>query len=225
MDDPSLNNAAQEADESLTGRMRRRTWDLHRRAERGGVIAAILAGTVTLSGYALYLRNLLPAYEAMETGLSNHARTPVLGMIARQTPTRVASLIEDLTAIEGSDWRRVLPLLPAGERYAARVTAAADKGDGALLLAHVYTRCLGDLNGGRILRRHLIRRFGETFHPLAFTAFPGIVDIPAFTSAFRATLDDSGRHVSDQEAVIREAEAAFVLNIELSEDVFSHVKT
>jgi heme oxygenase len=57
---------------SLSGALRERTAELHTQAERAGIVNDILRGTATRHGYALLLRNLLPAYEAMESGLDRH---------------------------------------------------------------------------------------------------------------------------------------------------------
>lgn len=221
MDNSPPTAASPLIDVSLSTLMRQRTEVLHRRAERSGVIAAILAGTVSRRAYALYLRNLLPAYETMEAGLRRHGESPGIGALAHQNPPRTDSLIADLDCLEGTGWRRTLPLLPRGQRYADRVAAAADSPNGDLLLAHAYTRVLGDLNGGRILRRRLLQRFGSAFQAVAFTAFPGIPDLPAFAKSYRTALDEAGRRVVNREAVVREAEHAFLLNIEVAEDVMS----
>jgi len=49
-----------------------RTKALHVEAERTGIIRDLLRGEATREGYVLLLRNLLPAYRAMEQGLVRH---------------------------------------------------------------------------------------------------------------------------------------------------------
>ena len=56
-----------------------RTKALHVEAERSGIIRELLRGSATRDGYILLLRNLLPAYQAMEKGLARHIKTPGLG--------------------------------------------------------------------------------------------------------------------------------------------------
>jgi heme oxygenase len=160
----------------LVQRMRARTAELHARAEQSGIVAAILAGQVSQSGYALYHRNLLPAYQAMERALLRSRGQPGIGEIAQPLLYRVlyraCSIAGDLASLAGPGWAARLPLLPSGERYATRV-AWAGRGHSALLIAHAYTRYLGDLNGGRILRRRLVRLFGPDFRAVAFTELDG----------------------------------------------------
>src|ERR1700728_2128357 len=68
---------------SLISRMRDRTADLHRQAERSGVLASILSGNATKPHYALYLRNLLPAYQQMESALQRLGDRPGFDYLAQ----------------------------------------------------------------------------------------------------------------------------------------------
>jgi heme oxygenase len=111
----------------------------------------------------------------------------------------------------------VLPLLPSGERYARRVAAAA-AGDGSRLLAHAWTRYLGDLNGGRILGERLRDSLGLGADALSFCAYPEIEDLAAFRRAWREAFDAAGAACAT-ETLVDEALAAFRLNIDVSEEV------
>jgi len=201
---------------SLVQRMRERTAQLHCDAEGSGIIAALLAGRVSRRHYALYLRNLLPAYQAMEHALRHHRGRPVLAELAQPPVYRAESIVADLTHLAGPDWAAALPLLPAGERYGGRVEWA---GAGAMLIAHCYTRYLGDLNGGPIIGRRLARSFGGDASALAFTVFPAIADVRGFAAAYRARLDRAGAALPDIAPVVEEAVIAFQLNIEVSQEV------
>ncbi len=203
---------------SLVQQLRRATRDLHARAERTGIVASILAGTATRSAYAVYLRNLLPVYQAMEHALEQYRDTPGIGALTWPALYRAPGIIADIAELAGPGGLESLPLLPAAERYAARI-AWAGAGDGGLLLAHAYTRYLGDLSGGQILARRLGQIFGPDFQATAFMAFPGIGDVAVFAKAFRARLNDALDLVADPEGVVREALVAFDLNIALSCEV------
>ena len=169
---------------SLGEMLREATRDLHVEAERSGVIGQLLRGGGTREAYALLLRNLLPAYRAMEDGLVRHARSPALHAMARPELFRTAALQSDVEQLAGSSWRESLPLLPAGERYAERVAAAAADGSGPLV-AHAYLRYLGDLSGGQIMKRLLAKSLGLEADALAFYDFPAIADLSAFKSEYR----------------------------------------
>jgi heme oxygenase len=66
--------------------LREATADLHRRAERSGVIADLLHGRATRSGYALWLRNLLPAYRNLEAALCTPGASARFGLLASPVP-------------------------------------------------------------------------------------------------------------------------------------------
>jgi len=49
---------------------------IHAQAERSGIVSDVLRGRATRFGYALLLRNLLPASQEMERGLDRHGQIP-----------------------------------------------------------------------------------------------------------------------------------------------------
>jgi heme oxygenase len=200
----------------LAARMKQRTQSLHVQAERSGIVRDMLRGDVTRQGYALFLRNLLPAYLALEEGLERLKSTPAFRGLAVRAVYRGPALEADLAAVAGPEWADGLRLLPEGAAYADRVARAAE-GDGARLIAHAYARTLGDLNGGQVLRRLLGRSLGLDATGLSFYDFPEIEDMAAFRPAYRAALDGAADHIADPVAVIEEAAEAFRLNIAVSE--------
>lgn len=202
----------------LADRLRQETLNWHRRAERSGFVKELLQGGVSRQSYALFLRNLLPAYAQMEAALQQHRRTPGLCHIARPEVHRAAAIEADLRSLSGTDWRETLPLLATAKDYAERVGVAAE-GDGTRLLGHAYVRYLGDLNGGRIIRSCLIRSLKLSPESLAFYSFADIDDVEGFKTDYRAGFDRAGSEIGDIASVVDEAVIAFRLNIELSEAV------
>jgi heme oxygenase len=191
---------------------------LHVQAERSGMMARILRGRATRHGHALMLRNLLPAYIELERALERHRESPEVGLFARPEIYRVAALIADLEAHEGAGWRSVLALLPEAGRYAEAI-ARAGAGDGAGLIAHAYTRYLGDLSGGQIMQTVLAKNLGFGTGELAFYRFDGIADIAVFKAEYRINLDRAGAAIVDPARVLNEALVAFRHNMAISEAV------
>jgi len=200
--------------------LRQRTQALHREAEHSGVIAALLRGNASRDQYALLLRNLLPAYRAMEAALLRHQITPGVGLIVEPSIFRSAALEADLTELAGSDWSDHLPLVPAGSRYEAAIAVAAE-GTGAPLIAHAYVRYLGDLNGGQILRRLLSRQLDLSPAALNFYEFPAVPDLEAFRDRYAVAIGRAVLETCETERVLTEAETAFRLNIALSNAILS----
>jgi heme oxygenase len=192
-----------------------RTKSLHVEAERTGIIRHILRGEASRDGYILLLRNLLPAYRAMERGLDRHCASPGIGAIAAYKLDRAPAIESDLVELYGRRWGRDIPLLTAAELYASRIASAA-QGDGTRLIAHAYTRYLGDLSGGQILQRLLTRSLKLRPSQLSFYDFLQARDPDELKSDYRAALDRAGAFASDCDAVIEEGAIAFSHNIALS---------
>lgn len=202
----------------LAAALRERTRALHVQAERSGMVREVLAGRASRHGYALLLRNLMPAYGRLEEGLERHRRAPGVHAFALPALYRARAIAADLEDLCGPAWPCALPLLPAGERYAGQVARAA-AGDGSRLIAHAYTRYLGDLYGGQILRRILARSLGLGAPSLSFYDFPAIADAAAFTAGYRDALDRAALEIEDCAGVVAEAALAFELNIAVSRAV------
>ena len=202
-------------DPGFADRMRERTRLLHREAGRSGVVRDILRGRVSLEAYTVFLRNLLPAYRQLETSLDYHRRSPGIRLIAQPVVYRAAALESDLREIVGTAWRDRIPLLPAGDAYRQRIAEAAT-GHGERLIAHAYTRYLGDLNGGQALKRRLgdVLEFGP--ESLSFYDFAGVSDIAAVRTQYRAAIDRSEDEIRDAAGVVEEAARSFADNIAIS---------
>ena len=198
--------------------MRDGTKVVHREAERAGFIADLIRNRVTRHGYALFLRNLVPAYDALEHALAEHADLPILAAFADPNLRRLPSLILGIEAIEGIGWAGTLPLLPAAKTYADAIRDAAS-GTGLRLVAQAYARYLGDLSGGQILKPLLSRTLGLGPDALGFYDFPGIGDLDAPKTAMRAALDTIAPDGPDASLLIEEANEAFRHNIAVSEAV------
>ena len=192
--------------------LRARTGAVHREAERTGFIADLIRGRATREGYALYLRSLVPVYDALETALAAATAAP-FAPFKHAGLHRGAALRADLAAIAGAGWAGV-SVPSEAQAYARDVAAAAG---GIRLLAHAYARYLGDLSGGQILKPVLARTLGLAPEALAVYDFPGLPSIEAHRTAIRTALDMVD--AASAEAVAAEAVSAFRHNIAVSRAV------
>jgi heme oxygenase (biliverdin-producing, ferredoxin) len=206
------------AEIGLADQFREGTRELHSRAERSGIVREILRGRADRHGYSLFLRNLLPAYHELETGLQMHREAPGVRWLFEPEVFRAGALESDLASICGVGWERHVPLLPSGQHYAQRVADVARHAP-ARLIAHAYVRYFGDLSGGQVLRQLLSVAPGLGAEALSFYSFPLLGDLHAFKRAYRNALNRAGLEVADWESLVDEARAAFHLNIELAEAV------
>ncbi len=200
--------------------LRARTSDVHREAERGGFIADLIRGRARLGGYVLYLRNLLPVYDALEKALASSTGqdlpAPVFAPFADRRLRRADALRADLLALAGPDWETAGPVLPEARCYAQTVATAA--GD-ARLVAHAYARYLGDLSGGQILKPLLARTLDLPLQALAFYDFPTIPSLEQHKTAMRNALDDLDPDAAMSDLLVAEAIASFRHNIAVSKAV------
>jgi heme oxygenase (biliverdin-producing, ferredoxin) len=195
-----------------------RTKTLHLEAERTGVVRDILRGQASLESYVLFLRNLLPTYQELESSLDRHSQSPVLKELNTYRLDRTSAIESDLERLCGTAWAENVPLLPAGRSYAHRVSIAA-AGDGTRLIAHAYTRYLGDLSGGLIMKRLLARSLALAPEQLSFYDFPQFDDLVILKKNYREALDRAGATASTPAAIVEEGATAFSLNIQLSREV------
>jgi len=212
---------AMDQDVSFADRLQSHTAALHLEAEKTGIVRDLLRGQADKPGYALYLRNLLPAYEQLETGLALRHDAPGVAHIFRPELSRSEAIRADLEALCGATWASALPLLEPADQYAARIAAAAD-GQGSRLIAHAYVRYLGDLNGGQILKRLLMRSMDLAPSAATFYDFTKIADPALFKTDYRDSFNRAIAEISDPGAVMEEAADAFRINIALSKDVLAH---
>jgi heme oxygenase (biliverdin-producing, ferredoxin) len=136
------------------------TREWHSRAERSGAMAALLAGRLPREGYLALLLNLRAIYAALESALADNAGQAWLAGLELRALARSAALEADLAGFHAA------APLPATTAYAERLHRLGRQHDAALL-AHAYTRYLGDLHGGQILRRVVHAQYpgiGTAFH-------------------------------------------------------------
>lgn len=203
------------ASTNLIDELRKRTRKLHTEAEGSGVIRELLRGQSDVHGHALYLRNLLPAYQNLEQAMKRPDIRARFGGLTDSAVYRSPSILADLSQVQGQDWRATLPVLPVSRQYAEHIERVAHN-EPVALLGHIYTRYLGDLNGGQILDRVLARTLRLPVEARNFYRFPCIADLPAFTSAYLQKIADFAVDDDSAEKIASEAVAGFEYNIRLS---------
>jgi heme oxygenase len=197
---------------ALSALLREGTAEAHRQAERAPFLGALLRGALSREAYARYLASLHPVYVALEGALEAHRAHPHLAPFARAELYRTEALAADLAHLAGPDWRTGVAVARAGEAYAEHVAGLAAR-EPLLLVAHAYTRYLGDLSGGQLLRKPVARAYGLTGpEGLAFYAFPRVADVRGCARDFRAALDALDLPPPRAGALLAEARHAFALN-------------
>jgi heme oxygenase len=202
--------------------LRAGTRALHRRAERTGIVAELLHGRASVADYAVYLRNLLPVYKCLDHELVRRSAQDGWQTLAAPAMLRAESIVSDLEAICGAGWAQKLPVLGAAVQYCERIEQTCAEAAGGRFAAHVYTRLLGDLNGGRVLTQRLSETLGLRSAALQFYRFDLREDERLFTARYRRAFDELRLAGAAKLAALKETQQAFALNIALSEQVVGH---
>lgn len=210
--------------QALAVLLRERTAEAHRSAERVPFVTALLRGEIDRSTYASFLARLHDPYAALEAGLRRHRSHPVLRQIYFPELERRAAIERDLDHLHDGTWSGAFARTPAARAYADRIHDLAEQ-EPELLVAHAYTRYLGDLSGGQVMARQLRKHLGiEGEAGLEFFSFPGVPDVDAFKVRYRAALDCLPLDASCSDAVVAEAQRAFAFNQAIAEEVWQEAQ-
>ena len=185
----------------------------HTEAENSGFMSALLGGRLGVDAYARYTEQLWFVYQALEEGAGALRNDPVAGPFVRPELMRTASLERDLTHLRGPGWERGVAPLPSTRAYAARVRECAVTWP-AGYVAHHYTRYLGDLSGGQIIRDRAEKTWGfaRKGDGVRFYVFEAIPNPAAFKRGYRELLDAVDVDDLEKQRVVEECRRAFALN-------------
>ncbi|MFK0279399.1 heme oxygenase (biliverdin-producing) [Streptomyces sp. NPDC090499] len=200
--------------DSFSTLIRTASHEQHVAAETSTFMSDLLGGRLGVEAYARYTEQLWFVYDALESGAAGLlASDPVAGPFVRPELHRLAALERDLAHLRGAGWRTGLTALPTTEEYAARVRECAERWP-AGYVAHHYTRYLGDLSGGQIIRDRAERTWGfeRKGDGVRFYVFEGIANPAAFKRGYRELLDAVDADDLEKQRVVAECKRAFALN-------------
>ncbi|MBT2366394.1 biliverdin-producing heme oxygenase [Streptomyces sp. ISL-10] len=185
----------------------------HTRAETSSFMSGLLAGRLGVAAYARYTEQLWFVYRALEDTAGTLRDDPVAGPFVRPELMRTPELERDLAHLRGPQWRSGLTALPATAAYAARVAECA-RDWAAGYVAHHYTRYLGDLSGGQIIRDRAEKTWGfaRKGDGVRFYVFEEIPNPAAFKRAYRELLDAVNADDLEKQRIVDECRRAFDFN-------------
>ncbi|WP_327423559.1 biliverdin-producing heme oxygenase [Streptomyces sp. NBC_01527] len=185
----------------------------HTEAETSTFMSDLLGGRLGVVAYTRYTEQLWFVYRALEEGAEALRTDPVAGPFIQPELMRTAELERDLAHLRGADWRRGLEPLPATAAYADRVTECA-RSWSAGYVAHHYTRYLGDLSGGQIIRDRAEKTWGfaRKGDGVRFYVFEGIANPASFKRGYRELLDAVDADELEKKRIVDECRNAFALN-------------
>ena len=190
----------------------------HTAAENTKFVSSFLRGVLDPEEYRKLLTNFYFVYDVMEFHIKN-SDDPRVKAIYYPELERKKYIEEDLEYYYGPEWRDMQEPSEAAATYFYRIHEVAEQ-DPYLLIAHHYTRYIGDLSGGKILKgiteRVLKPPVGKG---LKFYEFPDIPNAKDFKNNCREILNNLGMTESETNALIAEANYAFRLNMYMFEEI------
>lgn len=194
--------------------IREATWGDHSDSEGATIMGDIMKGEATREEYASLVAQHFFMYEALEAAVAQFAGNPLYEPFHPQALNRMPALIEDLEHLYGPDWRTQIVAVPATTEYAARISEIAAEGWLPGIVAHHYTRFLGDLSGGQMIARIVAKNYGFERAGIAFYDFTELGPIPTFKRDYRLALNAMGASLTEEERarVIAEVRTAYKFN-------------
>ena len=210
---------------TLSTRLKEGTKKSHNAAENTKFVAGFLRGVLNPEEYRKLITDFYYVYETMEQRIQE-TKDPLASVLKQWGAKlyRTAFLQRDLRYYYGPMYRDLMIPSEACNTYCYRLNEIAEK-DPYLLIAHHYTRYIGDLSGGQILKgiakKALNPPEGEGLH---FYDFPMIDDAKAFKTDYRAVLDGLEVNEHQVNTLITEANYAFRLNMYIFDELQGDAK-
>lgn len=216
---------------TLSGRLREGTQQSHTAAENTAFMKCFMKGIVEREPLRKLFADLYFVYEALESALRQHARHSILSTNLlpelHHRLARTEKLANDLRFYYGENWQAEIALSPAGRLYRERIQALSHN-DPTLLIAHAYTRYMGDLSGGQNLQK--VIRSALSLPPDQGTDFYNFEQITtaearrSFKDRYRRALDALPVNEAAIKRIIVEANEAFRLNRDVMHELEADVK-
>jgi heme oxygenase (biliverdin-producing, ferredoxin) len=204
---------------NLATKLREGTKKAHTMAENVGFIKCFLKGVVEKTSYRKLVSNLYFVYSAMEEEMERLQAHPIISKIYFQQLNRKKTLEQDLVYYYGANWRELVTPSLATKDYVQRIREVAAT-QPELLIAHSYTRYIGDLSGGQILKKIAQRGMNlAEGQGTAFYEFKDISDEKAFKANYRQALDELPIDEATADQIVDEANATFGMNMKLFQEL------
>ncbi|KAI7859255.1 hypothetical protein BDC45DRAFT_432849 [Circinella umbellata] len=219
-------------DPQLAAAMREGTKAAHKAAENSIFTKRFLKGDINRDEYGCYITSLYFVYNSMESLLEKHKDNAAIKTIYFPVElSRVNTLLQDLEFFYGKDKLAQVTdpstMTPAVREYVKAMERACEINP-ALLVAHSYTRYLGDLSGGQILAKRLKKHIlnlsegdgnWDSNDGLQFYNFSNIGNHNAFKEEYRERLNKTPVDKNTRDLIVAEAIRSFEVNIGLFDEV------
>ncbi|XP_006890227.1 PREDICTED: heme oxygenase 1 [Elephantulus edwardii] len=217
MERPQRDSMPQDLSEAL----KEATKEVHTQAENVKFMRNFQKGQVTREDFKMIMASLYHIYTALEEEIERNKENPVYSpLYFPEELHRQAALQQDMVFWYGPEWREAIPFTAATRSYVQRLHEVGRQ-EPELLVAHTYTRYLGDLSGGQVLKKIAQKALDlpSSGEGLSFFTFPNIDSATKFKQLYRARMNVLEMSPEVKQRVVEEAKTAFLLNIQLFEEL------
>ncbi|MGN0063213.1 MAG: heme oxygenase (biliverdin-producing) [Nocardioides sp.] len=218
----ALDQDVETAATPLSVAMREGSRAQHDAAEAATFIADLMGGKVNEYGYVNYLRALRDVYAALEETSRELADHPVVALIHDTQLERLGAIEADIAAWSTGAPEETVFEGRSVQGYVDSIRAAKD--NPVRLVAHLYTRYMGDLSGGLAIGRILDREFSREGNGLSFYAFEHIAKPKEYKDGYRAALDSLPLDEAERAEVVEEVQVAFAHNQAIFAELGEHLE-
>jgi len=208
---------------NLAEQLRKGTTKSHSMAENVSFVKSFLGGVVDKNSYRTLVANLYFVYSAIEEEIDNNRYHPSVSLIYFPQLKRKKSLEKDLEYYYGVDWSKIVAPSSVTQAYVDRIHSIGSY-QPELLVSHAYTRYMGDLSGGQILRniaKNAMKLPGD--EGTEFYIFRDINNEREFKRQYREALNLISVTDKQIDLVISEANVAFNLNMKMFQELNSNI--
>lgn len=191
------------------------TKESHDRAENCQFVKDFLRGRIKKELFKRGTAALYFVYSAMEEEIEKNREHPHIAPIYFPTELhRREALARDLEYFYGEDWESQISLSAGTKPYVDRIHEVGEE-DPVLLVAHSYTRYMGDLSGGQILKKVAQRalKLPSTGEGLNFYQFEGIHSHKGFKQLYRSRMNELELDAETKDRIVDESNRAFGFNM------------
>lgn len=204
---------------NLAIKLRSGTQQSHAAVENLGFMKCFVKGVVDRSCFAKFLSNLYFVYSELEAALESNKNHPCVSVLYFSELNRKANLEKDLEFYYGCDWQNQITPSPAAQNYISRIREVCAK-EPELLIAHAYTRYMGDLSGGQMLQKVAQSTLKlEGYQGTSFYNFEQIPDKTEFKNKYRQALNAVPVDDTTADRIVAEANNSFHFNMQMAKEL------
>lgn len=217
----SATEQASAGDDTFSQAIRAATWGDHGDSEGATIMEDIMRMRASLADYAALTAQHFFMYEALEEAAQLLAQDERYAILHPDELLRADAIVEDLEHLLGAQWRTKIVAEPATLAYAARIREVASEGWLPGVIAHHYTRYLGDMSGGQLIAKRVATQHGFSRAGVAFYDFSELGNLDEYKQRYRAVLDQLGEELdaAERARVIEEIKGAYRFNTEVFIDM------